>query len=99
MARHHMTPEGPVPFTPEEEAEWDACEAEFEATASIRAWTVIRAERNKLLTDTDWWVAKAAETGATISAEQHAYRQALRDITDQVNPFNIVWPVLPSVGA
>jgi hypothetical protein len=62
-------------------------------------WTVIRAERNKLLAETDWWVTKAAETGATIGAEQHAYRQALRDITDQVNPFNIVWPVLPSVGA
>ena len=27
MSRHHMTAEGPVPFTPEEEAEWDAREA------------------------------------------------------------------------
>jgi hypothetical protein len=27
MARHHMTANGPVPFTPEEEAEWDAREA------------------------------------------------------------------------
>lgn len=27
MARHHMTASGPVPFTPEEEAEWDAQEA------------------------------------------------------------------------
>lgn len=27
MARHHMTQNGPVPFTPEEEAEWDANEA------------------------------------------------------------------------
>jgi hypothetical protein len=27
MARHKMTPSGPVPFTPEEEAEWDAMEA------------------------------------------------------------------------
>jgi hypothetical protein len=29
MARHHMTPNGPVPFTPEEEAEWDAMEAAY----------------------------------------------------------------------
>ena len=29
MARHHMTAEGPVPFTPEEEAEWDAIEAAY----------------------------------------------------------------------
>jgi len=27
MSRHHMTAEGPVPFTAEEEAEWDAREA------------------------------------------------------------------------
>lgn len=26
MARHHMTPNGPVPFTPDEEAAWDAQE-------------------------------------------------------------------------
>lgn len=73
--------------------------ADASAATVGEQWTVIRAERNKLLADTDWWVTKAAETGATIDAEQHAYRQALRDITDQVNPFNIVWPVLPSVGA
>ena len=29
MARHHMTVNGPVPFTPEEEAEWDAMEAAY----------------------------------------------------------------------
>jgi len=37
MSRHHMTAEGPVPFTPEEETEWDAREAvemaKFAATA------------------------------------------------------------------
>jgi len=29
MSRHHMTAEGPIPFTPEEEAEWDAMEAAY----------------------------------------------------------------------
>lgn len=29
MARHHMTPDGPVPFTEAEEAEWDAMEAAY----------------------------------------------------------------------
>ncbi len=29
--RHHMTESGPVPFTPEQEAEWDAMEAEARA--------------------------------------------------------------------
>lgn len=40
MARHHMTAEGPVPFTPEEEAQRDAEEAaaitEQAKTAYIR---------------------------------------------------------------
>ena len=29
MSRHHATSNGNVPFTPEEEAEWDAKEAAF----------------------------------------------------------------------
>ena len=36
MGRHHMTAEGPVPFTPEEEAEWDAQEAAWVAGAKDR---------------------------------------------------------------
>jgi hypothetical protein len=65
-------------------------------TAKIEGqWDVVRAERSKLLTNTDWWVTKAAETNTTISAEQHTYRQALRDITEQADPFNIIWPIEP----
>lgn len=93
MARHHMTSDGPIPFTLEEEAEWNAREAEFEATASIRAWTVIRAERNKLLADCDWTQLPDASADAATWA---TYRQELRDITTQSDPFNIVWPVAPS---
>lgn len=36
MARHKMTVDGPVPFTPEEEAEWDAMEAALAASAKDR---------------------------------------------------------------
>lgn len=35
MARHHMTKDGPIPFTAQEEAEWDAREA---------AWLAIKAK-------------------------------------------------------
>lgn len=68
----------------------DASAARIEAQ-----WNVIRNERNKMITDTDWWVTKAIETGAPISANQSAYRQALRDITEQADPFNITWPEKP----
>jgi len=96
MARHRMTSAGPVPFTPEEEAEWDAQESAHAAQADERAWNDVRAERNTRLAASDWWVAKAAETGAVLAEDRHAYRQALRDITLQDDPFNIVWPTPPA---
>jgi hypothetical protein len=37
MTRYHATPEGNIPFTPAEEAEWDAIAAEAAATAGARA--------------------------------------------------------------
>lgn len=58
-------------------------------------WAAVRADRNSFLAATDWWVTKAAETGSLITPEQQAYRQALRDITLQEDPFNIVWPTEP----
>jgi hypothetical protein len=61
-----------------------------ESAAKVGAqWTVIRAERNKLLADCDWTQLPDASADATAWA---TYRQALRDITTQANPFSIVWP-------
>jgi hypothetical protein len=68
---------------------------DYSADEIEQQWSGIRAERNTLLSSCDWWVTKAAETNATISVEQHAYRQALRDITQQADPFNIIWPIEP----
>jgi len=39
MARHHMTADGPVLFTAEEEAEWDAKEAAYVPPEPIPAPT------------------------------------------------------------
>jgi len=56
-------------------------------------WNVVRAERNKLLADCDWTQLPDAPVDAAAWA---TYRQALRDITTQANPFAIVWPESPS---
>jgi hypothetical protein len=56
-------------------------------------WAVIRAERNTLLAACDWTQLPDASADAAAWA---TYRQALRDITDQPNPFAIIWPVKPS---
>jgi hypothetical protein len=45
MARHHMTDEGPVPFTPEEEAQRDAEEAAWAAGAKDRNNEKMRKKR------------------------------------------------------
>ena len=68
------------------------------AARTEQEWGAVRNQRNFLLTRTDWWVTKATETNTAISADQQTYRQALRDITDQADPFNIAWPVAPSAG-
>jgi hypothetical protein len=52
----------------------------------------IRQERDSLIAQTDWW----ATSDRTMTAEQTAYRQALRDITDQAGfPTDITWPTKP----
>ena len=56
-------------------------------------WPIIRAERNKLLVESDWTQLPDAPVDAAAWA---TYRQALRDITDQANPFAIVWPESPT---
>lgn len=51
-----------------------------------------RAQRDKLIAETDWW----ASSDLTMTQEQIDYRQALRDITSQAGfPDTITWPVKP----
>lgn len=57
-----------------------------------RQWSAIRADRNQRLADCDWTQLPDAPVDATLWA---AYRQALRDITNQPDPFNITWPQEP----
>jgi len=65
-----------------------------ESAAKVGAqWNIIRAERNKLLVESDWTQLPDASADAAAWA---TYRQALRDITTQANPFAIVWPESPS---
>lgn len=52
----------------------------------------IRQERDNLIAATDWW----ATSDRTMTAEQTAYRQALRDVPDQAGfPTDITWPTKP----
>ena len=54
-------------------------------------WDLIRKERNRELSETDWM----ALSDVSMSDAWKAYRQSLRDITTQdIN--NITWPTKPS---
>ncbi|MDA9882412.1 phage tail assembly chaperone [Alphaproteobacteria bacterium] len=89
MTRYKATPDGNVPFTPEEEAAWDAMEAEYAAGADDRAAAEVRKERDAKLAATDW----TASTDVTMTSEMTAYRQALRDVPAQAGfPNTIDWP-------
>ena len=57
-------------------------------------WPVVQAQRNALLSATDWVTARAYEQGEPVPENYRVYRQALRDVTNQPDPFNITWPVL-----
>lgn len=56
-------------------------------------WIIIRFERNNLLAASDWTQLPDVAVDAAAWA---TYRQALRDVTNQADPFAIVWPESPS---
>ena len=52
----------------------------------------LRRERDARLTATDWWAC----SDLTMTSEQVAYRQALRDITNSYTSLSdVVWPEKP----
>ena len=55
-------------------------------------WSEVREDRNERLKETDW----RALSDLTMSDAWKNYRQSLRDITTQSNPYNITWPTPPS---
>tara|TARA_Y100000052_G_C2918843_1_gene66980 strand:+ start:160 stop:534 length:375 start_codon:yes stop_codon:yes gene_type:complete len=67
---------------------------------------LLRVERDKRLTDSDWVVTKAIETGDMVSNVWKAYRQSLRDLPLSSSPqldsyynldlTSVNWPTEPS---
>jgi hypothetical protein len=56
-------------------------------------WAIVRSERDRYLVASDW--TQLPDVEITSKTQWATYRQALRDITDQPDPFNIVWPTPP----
>ena len=70
----------------------DATQSEIDLRISDK-WEEIRTQRNELLQECDW--TQLSDIPQTTKDLWSTYRQQLRDITSQSNPYFIVWPVKP----
>jgi hypothetical protein len=76
-------------------------EAKIQELRAAEPMRLLRVERDRLLAETDWW----AVSDRTMTSEQSAYRQALRDLPDTATPVldptsrlgisGVDWPVKP----
>jgi len=74
------------------DADGNVVEYDNDAAVAEGKLIALRKQRNALLALTDWW----ASSDLTMTAEQTAYRQALRDITDTYSDLDtVVWPTKP----
>jgi hypothetical protein len=58
-------------------------------------WNRVRAKRNQELLNCDWTQLEDAPFTPEKKQEWKIYRQGLRDITLQENPFDLIWPSKP----
>ena len=64
---------------------------------------LLREERDRRLSETDWWTSRATD-GIELTQAQKDYRKALRDLPstsspkldDNDNLINVTWPTKPS---
>ena len=76
---------------------WAVTDASAEEIAEREAgqWDEVRRERNARLAACDWTQLDDTPLANTEKQAWAAYRQALRDITAQPDPFAITWPNEP----
>ena len=95
MPRYHNINGVKVQFTADEETARDNEETAWANAAPARALADLRARRNRLLAETDFY----ALSDVTLSSDMTTYRQALRDLpagkdtVDKCN--NATWPTKP----
>ena len=71
---------------------WGTVKTKLIELNELEPMKLLREERNRRISETDWW----ASSDLTMSAERTAYRQALRDITKTYSSLDeVVWPNKP----
>ena len=70
----------------------DVINAKIDELKAAEPMRLLREERDRLITETDWW----ASSDLTMTSAQTTYRQALRDITDSATSLDdVTWPTKP----
>tara|TARA_E500000318_G_scaffold39367_1_gene37941 strand:- start:742 stop:1125 length:384 start_codon:yes stop_codon:yes gene_type:complete len=71
---------------------WAEVSAKMTALVTEKPLAELRAERDRRIAETDWWVL----SDRTATQAQLDYRQALRDITNTYTSLDaVVWPTKP----
>ena len=95
MPRYKMVDGERIQFTAEEETARDTEEAAWDAGAVDRAFANMRENRDRLLSETDFY----ALSDVTMSSDMTTYRQALRDLpsgkTTKAHVDAATWPTKP----
>ena len=95
MPRFKMVDGVSIQLTAEEETARDAEEAAWAAGENGRALAGMRADRDRLLAETDFY----ALSDVTMSSDMTTYRQALRDLpsgkTTKAHVDGATWPTKP----
>lgn len=64
---------------------------EIDANTQVQ-WNKVRKERDFLLQSSDWTQLADVPLDETDKQKWIVYRQKLRDVTSQPDPYNIIWP-------
>jgi hypothetical protein len=69
--------------------------SDVEAIAAVSEgnWNNVRFTRDNLLAECDW--SQGVDVPSAIKDKYTAYRHDLRDITNQEDPLNVIWPIKP----
>lgn len=71
------------------------CTPEEIVDRTNRQWHDVRYQRNQYLSQCDWTQLPDSPLTPEKKQEWAVYRQSLRDVTLQPDPFNITWPIKP----
>ena len=74
--------------------DWATFKAKYDELEAKFPMDELRMVRNIKLTETDW--TQNPDVPDATKAKWQAYRQALRDVPSQSDPYNITWPTRPS---